>query len=448
MFRNCVLLIASIIFYSWGEPFFTIVMLGSVFIDWVIGLQIGKSKKRKKAWMLLVVCIHVSLLFVFKYLTFTTSQLSLFLPVKVVEIVLPIGISFFTFQMMSYIFDIYYGNVKPQKNILKLALYITMFPQLIAGPIVRYQTVADEIDDRSVKLHDLYLGISRFIVGLSKKVLLADLLAVVADNIFSASDTMGVATLSAWIGAIAFSFEIYFDFSGYSDMAIGLARCFGFHFKENFNYPYIATSVTEFWKRWHISLTDWFRDYVYIPLGGNRVTKLRHVFNLSIVWLLTGIWHGANWTFIVWGIVYLLFQLLEKYSGTLLFRIPAVIRWGGTMLIVCCNWVTFKADNLLSGMKYIGTMFGNSDILIDATSKYYAHQCFRLFLICSLASLPWKRILNWVSNNFLSKISSNFFKGKSTAIIVAKDTVLLIMFLLVIARIINGSYSPFIYFNF
>jgi len=269
MFRNCVLLIASVIFYSWGEPFFTIVMLGSVFIDWVIGLQIGKSesKKRKKAWMLLAVCIHVGILFVFKYLTFTTSQLSLFLPVKVVEIALPIGISFFTFQMMSYIFDIYYGNVKPQKNILKLTLYITMFPQLIAGPIVRYQTVVDEIDNRSVKLHDLYLGISRFIVGLSKKVLLADLLAVVADNIFSANNTMSVATLSAWIGAIAFSFEIYFDFSGYSDMAIGLARCFGFHFNENFNYPYIATSVTEFWKRWHISLTDWFRDYVYIPLG-------------------------------------------------------------------------------------------------------------------------------------------------------------------------------------
>lgn len=448
LYRNCVLLIVSILFYAWGEPTFSIIMICSVIIDWGIGLQVGKchNVQTKKVWMILATSFHIGLLFVFKYMTFVTSQLSLFFPIKIVTIALPIGISFFTFQMMSYIFDIYYRKVSPQTNVLKLGLYITMFPQLIAGPIVRYQTIVNEIDNRSVRLNDVYEGINRFIVGFLKKVLLADLLAVVSNNIFSASSAISIASLSAWIGAIAFSFEIYFDFSGYSDMAIGLARCFGFHFNENFNYPYIATSVTEFWKRWHISLTNWFRDYVYIPLGGNRVGKIRNIINLSVVWLLTGIWHGANWTFIVWGFVFLLCQVFEKCCGKLYFKVPSGIRWVITMTIVCCNWVIFKSDSLSSAVHYIGIMFGYGANYIDDTAVYYSRQCFRLILISALAALPWRKVIIWIMEVVSIKEKNN--EGIRKLFYVVKDMTLFMLFVVAVARVINGAYSPFIYFNF
>lgn len=256
------------------------------------------------------------------------------------EIPLPIGISFYTFQIMSYIFDVYFGYSRPQSNIFHLALYVLMFPQLIAGPIVRYNSIEYEIQNRKESFQDFQEGISRFIIGLSKKVLIADFLAGIADKIFVTAEYTDIVAFTAWIGAIAYTLQIYYDFSGYSDMAIGLGKCFGFHFDENFNYPYISRSVTEFWKRWHISLTKWFTDYVYIPMGGNRVSRSRHVLNLFLIWLLTGIWHGAEWTFIVWGLIYFLFQLVEKYTG-FAQRLPSAIGYCYTMLVVILNWVIF-----------------------------------------------------------------------------------------------------------
>ncbi len=450
-YRNAILLIASLVFYAWGEPKFTLIMIGSIIIDWIIGLAMENKnmQARKKLLMIIAVVIHLGILFVFKYLSFTTAQLSLLFSNKVADIALPIGISFFTFQMMSYVFDVYYGKVEAQKNPFKLALYITMFPQLIAGPIVRYQTIAQEIDARSVSRRDIYEGLNRFIIGVSKKVLLADLLGITVERIFSTFNMVGVSGLAAWVGAIAYTFEIYFDFSGYSDMAIGLARCFGFHFEENFKYPYVATSITEFWKRWHVSLTNWFRDYVYIPLGGNRVGPARHIINLSIVWLLTGIWHGANWTFILWGIIYLIFQIFEKYCGKFYFKVPAFIRWILAMLVVICNWVIFRSDTVTLAFGYLKTMFGGAKVWADETSRYFLQENARLFIICFLAALPWKSIYAWLSPRLRNKPKKNLNRILRSQITgVLKDLILLVFFLLVILFTINGSYSPFIYFNF
>lgn len=317
--KNIFLLFGSLVFYAWGEPIFFFLMLFSILVTYYAGVLIEKFEKqerRKKTVLAAAAVYDVAILFVFKYVSFLTCQFAeLFHLNKAVDIGLPIGVSFFTFQMMSYIFDVYYGTVAVQHSMIKLALYISLFPQLIAGPIVRYENIEKELDTRSVCSNDVYEGLKRFIFGLGKKVLLADYLAIIADNIFDYTSVVSVA--NAWMGAIAYSLQIFFDFSGYSDMAIGLGRMFGFHFPENFNYPYISKSVTEFWRRWHISLSGWFRDYVYIPLGGNRVSKLRWVLNMAAVWLLTGIWHGANWTFLIWGAWYLLALLIEKSIGGL-----------------------------------------------------------------------------------------------------------------------------------
>lgn len=307
--KNAVLLVFSIGFYAWGEPFFVFLMLFSIFINWLVGLQIGKATDKKKKWLTVAVAFDVLLLGIFKYASFFSRNLALLTGNDrlIVQIALPIGISFFTFQLMSYLFDVYYGRSAPQKNPWNLALYISLFPQLIAGPIVRYRQIEHEISDRQESFSDFTEGMRRFIYGLGKKVLLANFLAQIADNIFDYLQHPSVMT--AWLGAIAYTLQIYFDFSGYSDMAIGLGRMFGFHFLENFNYPYTANSVTDFWRRWHISLSAWFRDYVYIPLGGNRAHQFR---NLFVVWLLTGIWHGANWTFVLWGLIYFAVLWAEK----------------------------------------------------------------------------------------------------------------------------------------
>ena len=312
VYKNVVLLFGSLFFYAWGEPLFVFVMCGSIMVNYCFGRLLSVRKYRKTV-LIISVLFNLGILFIFKYLSFVTELLSGVVNIKICQITLPIGSSFFTFQMMSYIFNVYYGKAKIQKNIVSLALYITMFPQLVAGPIVRYQSVENRIRERHETLLDFEYGIRRFAIGLSKKILLADFLGVIAERIFGEMENMSGAGATAWLGAIVYTLEIYYDFSGYSDMAIGLGRCFGFHFKENFRYPYAAESITEFWKRWHISLTDWFRDYVYIPLGGNRVSVKRHVWNLLVVWTLTGIWHGANWTFLIWGLIYFVFQVMEKY---------------------------------------------------------------------------------------------------------------------------------------
>lgn len=299
VFRNVFLLVASLVFYAWGEPVFVFLMIFSIFVTWYIGLRLQKRQCRK----ILAVGIgyHVLMLFIFKYLTFVVGELGLLLhkDLSTIDLPLPVGISFFTFQMMSYLFDIYHGTAGAQRDPLHVGLYVALFPQLIAGPIVRYKQVAEEITDRRESYADVVEGMQRFIYGLGKKVLIADYMAQLADGVFGSCISRSAAT--AWLGAVAYTLQIYFDFSGYSDMAVGLGRMFGFHFGENFDHPYISKSVTEFWRRWHISLSSWFRDYVYIPLGGNRVKRSRWVLNMTAVWLLTGIWHGANWTFILWG---------------------------------------------------------------------------------------------------------------------------------------------------
>lgn len=316
-FRNRCLLVASLFFYAWGEPFFVCLMLLSIAVGWACGraMERAASRGQEKRILTAGVVFHVGLLFVFKYLTFAASQLGLLLheDFSAIHIALPIGISFFTFQLLSYLFDIYYGRAKAQQSVLAVGLYIALFPQIIAGPIVRYETIEQQIEHRVENIADFSSGMMRFIYGLGKKVVIANYMGVVADNIFDGGGSLSLAT--AWYGAFAYTLQIYFDFSGYSDMAIGFGRMFGFHFMENFNYPYISRSATEFWRRWHISLGTWFRDYVYISLGGNRVTRRRWGYNLFVVWALTGIWHGANWTFLCWGLWYFVLLLVEKLTG-------------------------------------------------------------------------------------------------------------------------------------
>lgn len=335
LLKNLFLTIVSLLFYAWGEPKFVIVMLLSITANWFFGVGVAKymetNRKLAKAVVAAAVVLNLSTLFVFKYLSFTAGVVSDIFGINspVGQIALPIGISFFTFQAMSYVIDVYRGQGTYQKNIINVGLYIACFPQLIAGPIVRYETVAYEIENRKETVDDLLDGFARFVVGMSKKVLIANNLAVCADSIFGAVGDLTVA--ASWLGAVCYAFQIFFDFSGYSDMAIGLGRMFGFHYLENFNYPYISRSITEFWRRWHISLGTWFRDYVYIPLGGNRGSKLRMVFNIFMVWLLTGIWHGANWTFLIWGLMYFVLLIVEKFTGINkreTGKLGNVLRWG------------------------------------------------------------------------------------------------------------------------
>ena len=347
--KNYILLLASLLFYAWGEPVYVLIMLGSICMNYLFArwLDQGKNGFQRKFWLVVSIIANLFVLGIFKYAGFFMENVNkLFHTVfPVPEIALPIGISFFTFQAMSYVIDVYRKDAVLQKNLFDLALYISLFPQLVAGPIVRYQTVADQITDR---IHDWALfesGVKRFLIGLFKKVLIANPIGLVADEIFALSGG-DLSTGTAWIGVMAYALQIYFDFSGYSDMAIGLGRMFGFKFLENFNYPYIAQSVTDFWRRWHISLSSWFRDYVYIPLGGNRVRPWKIYCNLFIVWTLTGFWHGASWTFLVWGFYYGVLIALERlFLGKLLAKLYRPLRHLYLLFIVMIGWVFFRADD-------------------------------------------------------------------------------------------------------
>ncbi len=373
----------------------------------------------------------------FKYLTFTISSINQFfgLSLNVPSIALPIGISFFTFQAMSYVIDVYRGETY-QKNILNVGLYISFFPQLIAGPIVRYETVANQIEYRKETFSNFSSGIYRFILGLGKKVLIANTMAVVADTFFD-GNISNISCLSAWVGAVAYTFQIFFDFSGYSDMAIGLGRMFGFNFLENFRYPYISTSITEFWRRWHISLGTWFRDYLYFPLGGSRVEKKsRLVFNLFVVWLMTGIWHGANWTFIVWGLMYFVLLVIEKQTGIHKSEKFKPVRYIYTIFFVIIGWVIFRASSIENAVEYIGAMFGFSGILSDNSALFYLKENVFGFVLALLASTP---VFRKLYEKYLSE-------SKSGQVLVAVS--LIIIFLLSIIYIVKGTYNPFIYFNF
>lgn len=437
--KNIVLLAASILFYAWGEPFFVLILLMGICVNYGFGMWLGRAEERiRRPILWLSVLYNVGILFIFKYLNLVSEIIGMVVPAPATEIPLPIGISFYTFQMMSYVFDVYYRKVPEQHNPFHLALYVSMFPQLVAGPIVRYSDISDEIESREESVQQFGEGLERFAIGLAKKVLLADLLGEVADRIFAAAHYGSIPSVTAWIGALAYTFEIYYDFSGYSDMAIGLGLCFGFHFPENFNYPYISRSITEFWRRWHISLTSWFRDYVYIPLGGNRVKETRHIRNLFTVWLLTGIWHGAGGTFLLWGMLYFILQLFEK-KAEWPKRIPAVPGYFLTALTVTLCWVIFRAENMGDAIRYLRAMFGFRTEFCDVDSIRYIKSTAVLFLLAWMGSFPIFPALKKLG-------SEKTEPGNGLA--AAKGIWCLAMLILSLTVIISGSYSPFIYFNF
>lgn len=432
-YRNIILLFSSLGFYAWGEPIFVFLMIFSIIITWALGLII-QNKKRTKVALIIGIAYHIAVLFIFKYLTFFANQIGLLINTDTtnIDIALPIGISFFTFQLMSYLFDVYYKKADAQSNLFYVGLYVSLFPQLIAGPIVRYETIADEIKNRKETLNDFVEGMKRFIYGLAKKVLIANYLAQIADNTFDY--LAGNTTIAmVWLGAICYTLQIYFDFSGYSDMAIGLGRMFGFHFNENFNYPYISGSVTEFWRRWHISLSTWFRDYVYIPLGGNRVKRSRWICNLFVVWALTGIWHGANWTFLVWGLLYFIILLIEKLFSV--DKSNSIVSHLYTLLIIILAWVIFRATSIENAFVYIKNMCG-----IGATG--FADMAFIGYLKSSAVVL----IAGVIGATPIFRISTCKIKD-SNAYFVESIWVLLI-FALSIIQIVSSTYNPFIYFNF
>lgn len=427
-YQNVFLLLSSLFFYAWGEPTFVFVMLLSIVLNWGFGIWVDK-KRGYKTWILfLMLLFNLSLIFVFKYLMFAMNVINEVFDthMRVPIINLPIGISFFTFQSISYVIDIYRHHGEVQRNPLNVGLYISFFPQLIAGPIVRYETIAAEINNRKVTWNDFTDGVERFIIGLGKKVLLANNFAVIADHIFSLLPEYLDLPL-AWLGAISYTLQIFFDFSGYSDMAIGLGRMFGFHFLENFNYPYISRSVSEFWRRWHISLGSWFRDYVYIPLGGNRVAKPLVYRNLFVVWLLTGIWHGANWTFIVWGLMYFVLLAFEKFTE-LEKRNFHILGHVYTLFFVVVGWVIFRSETLTDAWNYLHVMFTPSIPNSSPLFLFYISE-YKWWLLCGLFfSIPI------VNRSKLHPVINSIW--------------CIVIFFLCLVYITKGGYNPFIYFNF
>ncbi len=439
--KNVFLLAASLFFYAWGEPEHVGLMVAVILCNYLFGVLIDMVKSQKipsRLLLILTVITDLGILGWFKYSTFAALQINRFLhtSLPVPAVALPIGISFFTFQAMSYVFDVYRGHGTVQKNPLLVGLYISLFPQLIAGPIVRYETIAEQIEHRKENFADFSAGVTRFCIGLGKKVLIANNMAVVADNVFSLliNDVFYTSTAMAWLGAVSYTFQIFFDFSGYSDMAIGLGQMFGFHFEENFNYPYISGTVSEFWRRWHISLQTWFRDYVYFPLGGSRVSKPRLILNLFIVWALTGVWHGANWTFIAWGILYFVLLTFEKLTGLN----KKNYRWGHiyTMFFVILGWVIFRSANLGDAVLYIKAMFGiGTTGFVDRAFPAYLKQngvYYLAALICSVPIIP--RLEKKLETCRLWQYARTVF--------------ILMLFILSVSYICNNSYNPFIYFNF
>jgi len=437
--KNLFLFIASLLFYAWGEPKNILLLVLVILFNWVMGLAVDSFRERKKivyALLFFTAVVDIGTLAVYKYSAFVLSNLNnlKIFNFHVPDIVLPIGISFFTFQAISYVIDIYRENGKVQKNSLNVGLYIAFFPQLIAGPIVRYETVAEQINTRKESFDMFSEGVARFIIGVGKKVLIANNLGILADGVFAISRNGELSVLTAWLGALAYTFQIFFDFSGYSDMAIGLGLMFGFRFDENFNYPYIASSVSDFWRRWHISLQTWFRDYVYFPLGGSRVrSKKRLVFNIFVVWLLTGIWHGANWTFILWGLMYFILIAFEKFTGLdkKIGRFSHIY----TMFFVIMGWVLFRADNIQSAFAYYRAMFGVGSEWVDATALAYLKQNAVYFVVAIICSFP-----------LIKKIDEKLRKNAIWNIIYT--VTMFAIFLLSLTYIFNNSYSPFLYFNF
>ena len=460
--RNVVFLAFSLAFYFYGEPKYIIVMILSILLNYIFGLLVRYSQEKSgqktgKGIVALAVVVNLSILIYFKYFGFLTENINLLFKTNIIipEIILPIGISFFTFQAICYVIDVYNKKAKAQKNPLDVALFISMFPPLMAGPIVRYETVSEEINHRRFKMEDFSEGIIRFIYGLGKKLIIANAMGKIADDIFalSGSDLSGKV---AWIGALAYSFQIFFDFSGYSDMAIGLCRIFGFHLLENFDYPYISKSITDFWRRWHISLSSWFRDYVYIPLGGNRVSKSRHIFNILIVWLLTGFWHGAAWNFILWGLYFAVILIIEKFLLLKLFKkidnniFGKIFTHIYALLFIVIGWVIFRStDNLPYILTYLSKMFSPAALFakssFDGQLQYYITEYLPEWILAVLFSIPIGKIIS----KAYSKITEKYKKTTTeTALYTVRLVYVFSVFGLALIYMVSSSFNPFIYFRF
>ncbi len=444
-FRNGLLIAASLLFYAYGEPVYVGLMILSSLVNYVCA-RLVTSEKRGKAFIALAVVINLGMLAVFKYAGFFTETVNgitgLSLPVP--EIRLPIGISFFTFQALSYVIDVYRKNVEPQKNFFYVLLYISFFPQLIAGPIVKYRDVNEQICDRKQSAEKIGEGLRRFIFGLAKKVLIANTMGQVADIVFSAEESY-LSVLTAWLGAIAYLFQIYYDFSGYSDMAIGLGKMFGFDFKENFNYPYGAVSVQDFWRRWHISLSTWFKEYLYIPLGGNRKGKARTVINRLIVFFCTGLWHGASWTFVLWGIYHGLFLLLEEFVPAFK-KLPKAIGNIYTLLAVTVGFVIFRAETITQGFDFIGNMFTGFDASAESVSLFIA-QLTPWFIAVLAVAVFCCAPVRAVTDTFREK-AAQLTASRQTAVQAVLYAFSFALLLCCIVRLSGTSYNPFIYFRF
>ena len=440
--KNAVLFLSSLLFYAWGEPRFCIFMLLSIVQGYVFGRLIEKhaqNKKRSKLFLTASVALSLALLAYCKYADFFLSSVNAVtgLSFKLLHVALPIGISFYTFQILSYVVDVYRGSVPAQKSFLKLGTYIAMFPQLIAGPIVRYADIAPQLDSRQTTLEDVSSGACRFVIGLSKKVLLAN---VLYELITAFQQSRDLSVLYFWLYAVSFALQLYFDFSGYSDMAIGLGRIFGFRFQENFNYPYISGSITEFWRRWHISLGSWFRDYVYIPLGGNRVSKAKWLRNILVVWMLTGLWHGASWNFVLWGLGFAVLLVAEKLVYGRLLQRTHVLKHVYTLLLVTLSFVLFNADSVSEAFSQLGAMFGAGGLpLVSMEGVYYLKSYAGTFLFAAIGATP-------LVSNAISRFGKTRFGAQ--ALTVLQPLVMLALLAACTAFLVDGSFNPFLYFRF
>ncbi len=434
-------MLSSLVFYGWGEPKYVILMIASIVIGYFSGILIEafSQKKTSKLFLGISVAVNLGFLAYFKYADFFIENFNAVtgLSISLLRIALPIGISFYTFQILSYTIDVYRNNVKAQKNIINLATYITMFPQLIAGPIVRYSDIEAQLKERTHSFENFSKGIRRFVIGLGKKILIANSLGELCD-VFKASDDKSI--LFYWLYAVAFGLHVYFDFSGYSDMAIGLGRIFGFKFSENFNYPYISRSATEFWRRWHMSLGTWFRDYVYIPLGGNRVSKPRWFFNIFVVWFLTGFWHGAAWNFIIWGLFFAVLLIIEKVFLLKYLNKTRVLSRIYTFVAVGISFVIFNATDMKEAFSYIGGMFGAGNTPLVSTEFFYYLKSFAVTLVMGIigATPIVKRLFEKIFEN--SKISKFIW--------ILEPVGLVVLLAIMTAFLVDGSFNPFLYFRF
>ncbi|MFR1707484.1 MAG: MBOAT family O-acyltransferase [Clostridium sp.] len=441
--KNLVIFIVSLIFYAWGEPIYIFLMIASILIDYIGGVMIEASKddKDKRRFIFItVIALNLSSLIFFKYYGFLIENINGIFGtnLQIRNLPLPLGISFYTFQLISYIADVYMGKVVAQKNIISFGAYITMFPQLVAGPIVQYKDVESQLNNRRESIEKFGEGVERFIGGIGKKVLIANNIGVIWTNI-KAMPMGELSVISAWIGIISFTLQIYFDFSGYSDMAIGLGKMFGFDFLENFKHPYMSKSISEFWRRWHISLGSWFRDYIYIPLGGNRRGLAIQSRNLFIVWFATGLWHGASWNFVIWGLYFGVFIFLEKvFLGKILKKIPSFLAHIYTLLLVIISWVFFDMTKVKAALSYIKVLFGIGDnIFMDNVARYTLKTNFIILIIAILCSTPLVR-------NLIVYLKSKY-KLKGVSIVIAMNMLVLII---ATAYLVGESYNPFLYFRF